>query len=125
MAKKTVKATELRGKNKEELEKQLNDLKQELYNLRVQKVTGGQTTNLLNIKHVRRSIARVLGVLAEKQRAEVKKVFQNKKYKPLDLRTKGTRAFRRRLTTSQANAKVLRVTKRQSLFPQRRFAVLA
>lgn len=35
-----VKAKELRGKKKEELVKQLDDLKQELANLRVAKVTG-------------------------------------------------------------------------------------
>ena len=36
-----VKAHELRGKKKEELVKQLDELKQELASLRVAKVTGG------------------------------------------------------------------------------------
>jgi large subunit ribosomal protein L35e len=36
-----VKAHELRNKNKAELTKQLDELKQELGSLRVQKITGG------------------------------------------------------------------------------------
>jgi hypothetical protein len=36
-----VKAHELRNKNKAELTKQLDELKQELASLRVQKITGG------------------------------------------------------------------------------------
>ena len=41
-----VKAHELRGKKKEDLVKQLDDMKQELSQLRVAKVTGGAASKL-------------------------------------------------------------------------------
>jgi ribosomal protein L29 len=49
MVAKKVRAYELRKKSKEDLEKQLVELKKELYNLRVSKVVGSNTTNLLNM----------------------------------------------------------------------------
>lgn len=47
---------------------------------------------------VRKSIARVLTVTNQKQRQNLRELYKNKKYKPLDLRVKKTRAIRRRLT---------------------------
>ena len=47
---------------------------------------------------VRKSIARVLTVTNQKQRQNLKEFYKNKKYLPLDLRPKRTRAIRRRLT---------------------------
>lgn len=41
-----IKARDLRGKKKEELLKQLDDLKNELSQLRVAKVTGGAASKL-------------------------------------------------------------------------------
>lgn len=41
-----VKASQLWGKNKEELKKQLDDLKQELVGLRTQKIAGGAQSKL-------------------------------------------------------------------------------
>lgn len=41
-----IKARELHGKSKEELQKQLHDFQQELATLRVAKVTGGQASKL-------------------------------------------------------------------------------
>ena len=41
-----VKCHDLRGKKKDELQKQLEDLKQELMSLRVAKVTGGAASKL-------------------------------------------------------------------------------
>ena len=41
-----VKAHELRGRKKEELQKQLDELRQELASLRVAKVTGGAASKL-------------------------------------------------------------------------------
>merc|ERR1711976_663643 len=63
-----VKAKELRGKKKEDLLKQLNELKQELSNLRVAKVTGGAASKLSKIRLVRKSIARVLTVINQTQK---------------------------------------------------------
>ncbi len=44
-----VKAYELRKKNKDELQKQLDSYKEELYTLRVSKVASGNQANLLNM----------------------------------------------------------------------------
>merc|ERR1711998_303367 len=62
-----VKCYELRkqSKTKSDLTKQLDDLKTELTNLRVAKVTGGAAAKLSKIKVVRKNIARVLTVFNE------------------------------------------------------------
>merc|ERR1712212_512093 len=83
-----VKAHELRLKKKEELVKQLDELKQELASLRVAQVTGGAASKLSKIRVVRKSIARVLTVTNQKQKAELRKFYSGKKAKPLDLRKK-------------------------------------
>ncbi|EHA8589375.1 putative 60S ribosomal protein L35 [Cocos nucifera] len=96
-----IKVHELRGKSKAELLNQLKDLKAELSLLRVAKVTGGAPNKLSKIKVVRLSIARVLTVISQKQKAALREAYKNKKYIPLDLRPKKTRAIRRRLTKHQ------------------------
>lgn len=92
---------ELRQKNKAELLAQLKDLKAELALLRVAKATAGAANKLSKIKVVRLSIAQVLTVISQKQKAALREVYKNKKYLPLDLRPKKTRAIRRRLTKHQ------------------------
>ena len=52
-------------------------------------------------KVVRTSIARVLTVISQKQKAALREAYKNKKLLPLDLRPKKTRAIRRRLTKHQ------------------------
>lgn len=47
---------------------------------------------------VRKSIARVLTVMNQKARQNLREYYKGKKYIPLDLRVKKTRAIRRRLT---------------------------
>ena len=47
------------------------------------------------------SIARVLTVISQKQKAALREAYKNKKFIPLDLRPKKTRAIRRRLTKHQ------------------------
>ncbi|EFC43398.1 predicted protein [Naegleria gruberi] len=118
-----VKAFELRDKSNEDLKKQLDAMKQELFQLRVQKVTGASTANLLNIKVVRKNIARIKTVIVSKQRDELKKVYEKSKFKPKDLRVKQTRAFRRSLKTYQLKKKLLKTQKKEANFPVRRFAV--
>lgn len=83
------------------LPRQVKELKQELSALRVAKVTGGAASKLAKIKEVRKNVARVLTVLKQNQREALKEVFAGKKYTPLDLRVKKTRAIRRRLTEHQ------------------------
>ena len=60
-----MKATELREMTDVELNKQLKDLKAELFNLRFQH-TIHQLDNPIRIEAVKEDIARVMTVLAEK-----------------------------------------------------------
>ena len=108
-----VKAYELRKKNRQELEKQLDELKTELSQLRVAKVAGGAPSKLAKIKIVRKAIARVLTVLNEQRISEAKnETFKDAKFLPLDLRVKKTRKLRRALTGEQRKKVPLCVKKR-------------
>lgn len=60
-----MKATELREMTDVELAKQLKDLKAELFNLRFQHAIN-QLDNPIRIETVKKDIARVMTVLAEK-----------------------------------------------------------
>ncbi|XP_004536741.1 60S ribosomal protein L35 [Ceratitis capitata] len=120
-----VKCSELRTKDKKELTKQLEELKNELLNLRVAKVTGGAPSKLSKIRVVRKAIARVYIVMHQKQKENLRKVFKNKKYKPLDLRKKKTRAVRKALTPRDANRKTLKEIRKRSIYPTRKYAVKA
>nr|GMC59073.1 60S ribosomal protein L35-like [Ipomoea batatas]GMC61683.1 60S ribosomal protein L35-like [Ipomoea batatas]GMC65594.1 60S ribosomal protein L35-like [Ipomoea batatas]GMD86116.1 60S ribosomal protein L35-like [Ipomoea batatas] len=88
----------MRNKNKSELLAQLKDLKAELALLRV---------------------AKVLTVISQKQKAVLREAYKNKKYLPLDLRPKKTRAIRRRLTKHQTE----RQKKKEMYFPLRKYAI--
>jgi len=57
-------AAELRQKNTEELDKLLQDLKREQFNLRMQKGTG-QLSKPSEVRRVRRDIARIKTILAK------------------------------------------------------------
>ena len=59
------KAKEIRGKNAEELEGQIGDLKREQFNLRFQKASG-QLTNTAQFGRVRKEIARIKTILRER-----------------------------------------------------------
>ena len=52
----------------------------------------------LHSNSTRKSIARVLTVMNQKQRSNLRELYKGKKHLPLDLRPKQTRAIRRRLT---------------------------
>jgi len=120
-----VKAYELRTKNKSEMLKQLEELKNELAQLRVAKVTGGAASKLAKIGVVRKSIARVLTVYNQTQKSKLREVYAGKKFVPKDLRSKKTRAMRRALTDAEKSKKTLRQTKKDLNFPPRKFAVVA
>ncbi|KAG0294900.1 60S ribosomal protein L35 [Linnemannia gamsii] len=120
-----VKAYELRTKNKAELTKQLEELKQELASLKVQKVAGGSAGKLTKISAVRKAIARVMTVITQTQRAQLRLFYQKKNFLPLDLRVKKTRAIRRRLTKHEASVKTVKQQKKDAHFPLRKYAVKA
>ena len=118
-----VKAYELRNLSKEELLKTLNDLRKELSDLAVAKVTGGAASKIAKIKGVRKSIARVLTVYNQNQKTEIRKVYSGAKFVPKDLRMKKTRAMRRALTKDQKNKKTTRQIKQDRHFPMRKYAL--
>ncbi|KAI5209761.1 60S ribosomal protein L35 [Aureobasidium subglaciale] len=118
-----VKASQLWSKNKDELKTQLEELKAELVQLRTQKIAGGAQSKLTRIHDVRKSIARVLTVININQRSQLRIFYKNKKYLPLDLRAKQTRAIRRRLSKEDASRVTEKQKKKQTHFPQRNYAV--
>jgi len=120
-----VKTKDLRGKKKEELVKQLDELKTELSQLRVAKVTGGAATKLSKIRDVRKAIARVLTVINQTQKENLRKFYKNKKFKPKDLRPKKTRALRRALTKHELTIKSHKQLSKERAFPMRKFALKA
>lgn len=60
-------ANEIREKSVDELNTQVKELKQELFNLKFQK-TLGQLHNTAKIKEVKRDIARIKTIIVEKTR---------------------------------------------------------
>ncbi|KAI5800089.1 ribosomal L29 protein-domain-containing protein [Geopyxis carbonaria] len=118
-----VKAAQLWPKTKEDLAKQLDELKNELVQLRVQKIAGGASSKLTKIHDVRKSIARTLTVINSKQRQQLRIFYKGKKYLPLDLRVKQTRAIRRRLTGHEKSRITEKQRKKNTHFPQRKFAI--
>ncbi len=61
-----LKAADLRERSDEELKKQLDELKQELFNLRFQHHTG-QLENFMRIPHVKKNIARIKTILRARE----------------------------------------------------------
>merc|ERR1711955_136918 len=77
----------------------------ELATLKVAKVTGGAASKLSKIRIVRKNIARVYIVMHQKQKENLRKFYKGKKYIPLDLRSKKTRAMRKALTSHESSLK--------------------
>ncbi|KAG8903880.1 60S ribosomal protein L35 [Tulasnella sp. 403] len=99
-----VRPNELRSKSKADMLKKLEELKRELVDLRVHKANNGSAGKLSRISVVRKSIARVLTIMNEKARQNLREFYKDKKHKPLDLRPKKTRAIRRQLTKASVHA---------------------
>ena len=66
-----MKASEARGMDVERLDDEVLKLKKEQFNLRFQRATG-QLENTARVREVRRDIARIKTVAAQKRRAETK-----------------------------------------------------
>ena len=62
-----MKAMDIRELTDDELREKRDDMRQELFNLRMQKSTS-QLDNPARLKHVRRTIARVLTVTNDRKR---------------------------------------------------------
>jgi len=120
-----IKAHELRSQSKDELLSQLEDLQNELAQLRVAQVTGGAASKLAKIGVVRKNIARVLTVYNQTQKATLREAMGKDKHAPRDLRFKKTRAIRRRLSKHEKSIKTVRQQKKEAYFPQRKYALKA
>ncbi|KAG5437822.1 hypothetical protein PCANB_000536 [Pneumocystis canis] len=120
-----ISAYSLRQKTKAELEKELDELKQELLSLRVQKISGGAASKLAKIADVRKSIARIHTVINLTQRQQLRLFYRKKKYIPLDLRIKKTKALRQALTRHEKSLKTLKAQKKLKHFPRRIYALQA
>jgi len=66
-----MKSMDVRAKSADELSDQLASLKKEQFNLRFQKATG-QLEKTARVREVRRDIARVKTIAAQKRAAETK-----------------------------------------------------
>merc|ERR1719181_1067071 len=107
-----IKTHELQAKSKEDLVKQLQELRSELNGLRVAQVTGGAASKLSKIREIRKAVGRCLTVMNQTSRAKLKELNAKNRWVPLDLRNKGTRKFRKRLTLEQSTKKTLRASKK-------------
>lgn len=114
---------DLRDKSKADLLKQLDEMKQELANLRVGKVSGSVASKLSKIRVFRKNIARILTHINQQQKNQLRKLYRGKKYKPLDLRPKLTRAKRRELSDTEKSIKTRKQVRRERLWPQRKYAL--
>ena len=63
-----MKTTEIRNLDTEEIKSKLADTREELMNLRFQQVMG-QLTDTSRLKHVRRDVARLATILAEREKS--------------------------------------------------------
>ena len=63
-----MKAADARAKTDDELQQQIDDLAKEEFNLRFQKASG-QLENTARVRQVRRDVARVKTIQAERKRA--------------------------------------------------------
>lgn len=104
----------------------IDKLKEELRNLRNAKASSGSASKLAKIKGVRKNIARNLTILNQKERATAAgKLHKGSNKRALFLRTKLTRAFRRQLTKQQKSKQIVKLQKRATNFPTRKYGLRA
>ncbi|KAL0208661.1 hypothetical protein P9112_011248 [Eukaryota sp. TZLM1-RC] len=120
-----LKPHELRQMSKPEIMKTLSDLKGELLNLRVAKVTSGQAPKMMKIRTVRKNIARCLTIINTNEKHALRSQYRGAKYVPKNLRPKLTRAMRRALSPEDKARKTLRQQKMERAFPLRCYALQA
>ena len=74
---------------------------------------------------MRKSIAKVLTVINESRIKTARDANKKKKFTPLDLRLKKTRAFRKKLTKFERTRKLVKTIQKEGNFRQRKYAVAA
>jgi|SwirhirootsSR3_FD_contig_41_14812027_length_411_multi_3_in_0_out_0_1 large subunit ribosomal protein L35e len=119
-----LKVKDVRSKGKEELLKQLTDVKKELSQLRVAKQTNANASKVGKIKTLRKNVARILTVLNQNERLNTKKALVAAKAAlPKTLKAKLTHRRRLALTQAEKNIKTRRAARVAAKFPKRVFAV--
>jgi large subunit ribosomal protein L35e len=114
----------IRESDSEAIKAAILKLKDELRALRTSKASSGSATKLAKIKTVRRNIARNLTILNQKERTNLAgKLHINSGKRAVFLRTKLTRAFRKRLTAHQKSKTIKKVQKRALNFPLRKYGL--
>lgn len=104
----------------------IDKLKEELRTLRNAKASSGSATKLAKIKGVRKNIARNLTALNRKERDRVAgNLHKSSGKRAIYLRTKLTRAVRRELSKYQKSKRIVKVVKKESNFPLRRYGLKA
>ena len=89
----------------------------------MQKVSSQAQVNLQKIRVLRKGVAKILTILTEKRRDAARATFKGAKYTPRDLRARGTRAHRRRLTPFERRRLTTAQQKRADNFRQRKYAI--
>nr|XP_035977128.1 60S ribosomal protein L35-like [Halichoerus grypus] len=107
---------------KEELLKQLEDLKVELSQLHIAKVTGGTASKLSKIPAVCKPTARFLTVISQTQKENLRKFYKSKKDKPWDLQRKKTHALCHRLNKQEENLKTKKQQWKEHLYSLQKYA---
>ncbi|KAH9577645.1 Ribosomal protein L29/L35 [Trypanosoma melophagium] len=121
-----AKIRDLREKSKDDLLKQLTEFKKELSQLRVAQQLNSAGNRLGRIWLIRKSIARILTVLNQNERENLRKFYSDKKLrssKPKALREKLTRRRRLALKDNEKNRKTRRQLRMAHKYPKRVFAV--
>ncbi|XP_061053674.1 large ribosomal subunit protein uL29-like [Eubalaena glacialis] len=83
----------------------MDDLKVELSQLHVSKVTGSAASKLYKIRVVCKSIACVLAAINQTQKENLRKFYKGKKYKPLELQPKKICTMHCQLNKREENLK--------------------
>ncbi|CAJ1027366.1 Ribosomal L29 protein, putative, partial [Leishmania lindenbergi] len=104
----------------------LTEYKKELSQLRVVQQTGGAEARLGRIRPIRKSIARILTVLNQNERRNLKKFYSDGKMRsrmPKVLRAKLTHRRRLALKDNEKNRKTLHQLRQAHKYPKRVYAV--
>ena len=116
----------IRDSDSQAIRANIEKLKEELRILRNAKASSGSATKLSKISGVRKNIARNLTILNEKERANAAgNLHQGSGKRAIFLRTKLTRAYRRKLTKHQSTKQITKTQKKTTNFPQRKYGLRA
>ena len=115
---------ELVDKDKKALLKQLQEYKKELSQLRVAQVMSNTASKVGKIGTMRKNIARILTVMNQKERVNLRKLYTDEKtVMPKSLRPKLTHKRRLALKTNEARRRSRSQMRAAAKYPKRVFAV--